>query len=193
MPDVLHFDIDKALEAMLQVFWNKGYKSTTTKDLAKAAGLSESSLYNTFGSKRETFTRALDHYGAWNNRLMARLDRSESALEGIREYWRFICRESAKKENARGCLITNSTLELSDDPEIRAALAHNVFTAEMARRHNDAQVLCLGARVIGVDIALAMIDVFLATSFEGGRHADRVDALQSLSPRAPRESAKGAE
>ena len=87
-------------------------------------------------------------------------------------------------EPTRGILICGTGIGVSlvanRHPHIRAALAHNLFTAEMARRHNDAQILCLGARVIDHDLALAMVDVFLNTSFDGGRHADRVNLLQSL-------------
>ena len=90
----------------------------------------------------------------------------------------------AKGKVMRGILICGTGIGVSlvanRHPAIRAALAHNLFTAEMARRHNDAQILCLGARVIGRDLALAMVDTFLKTPFDGGRHADRVDQLQSL-------------
>lgn len=86
---------------------------------------------------------------------------------------------------ARGILICGTGIGVSlvanRHPEIRAALAHNLFTAEMARRHNDAQILCLGARVIGQDLAFAMVERFLITPFEGGRHAHRIDRLQQLS------------
>jgi len=57
---------------------------------------------------------------------------------------------------------------------IRAALCFNEFMAEMSRRHNDANVLALGARVIGEDLAVRIADVWLKTSFEGGRHEKRV-------------------
>jgi ribose 5-phosphate isomerase B len=60
---------------------------------------------------------------------------------------------------------------------VRAALCTNEYMAAMARRHNDANVLCLGERVIGVDLARAIVTVFLATGFEGGRHRKRVDKL----------------
>ena len=90
----------------------------------------------------------------------------------------------ANHEETRGVLICGTGIGVSlvanRHPAIRAALAHNLFTAEMARRHNNAQILCLGARVIGRDLALAMVDIFLKTPFDGGRHADRVDLLQSL-------------
>ena len=84
----------------------------------------------------------------------------------------------------RGILICGTGIGVSlvanRHPHIRAALAHNLFTAEMARRHNDAQILCLGARVIDHELALDMVDAFLKTPFDGGRHADRVNLLQSL-------------
>ena len=61
---------------------------------------------------------------------------------------------------------------------VRAALCHDAFTAEMARRHNDANVLCMGARVIGGGVAEQVAGVFLSTSFEGGRHQRRVDLIE---------------
>ncbi len=57
---------------------------------------------------------------------------------------------------------------------IRAALCFNEFMAEMSRKHNDANVLALGARVIGDDLAIRITDVWLKTDFEGGRHEKRV-------------------
>lgn len=62
-------------------------------------------------------------------------------------------------------------------PEIRAALVHDAFTARMARQHNDANVLCLGGRTIGIEVAKDCLGVFLDTEFEGGRHARRVAKL----------------
>jgi len=63
-------------------------------------------------------------------------------------------------------------------PGVRAALCHDLFTAEMARRHNDANVLCLGARVLAPGDAVQITDVFLATPFEGGRHQRRVAKIE---------------
>ena len=61
---------------------------------------------------------------------------------------------------------------------IRAALCTDCFTAEMTRRHNDANVLALGGRVTGAGLALKIVDEFLDTDFEGGRHARRVAMLE---------------
>ena len=60
---------------------------------------------------------------------------------------------------------------------IRCVLAYNPRAAELSREHNDANVLCFGARVVGRDIIKDMVEVFFATEFSGGRHAKRVEKL----------------
>ena len=63
---------------------------------------------------------------------------------------------------------------------VRAAVVNNAFGAEMTRRHNHANILCMGGRVIGAGIALDLVDVFLSTEFEGGRHQRRVDMITEI-------------
>ena len=65
-------------------------------------------------------------------------------------------------------------------PGIRAALCCDCFTAEMTRRHNDANVIALGGRVTGAGLAIKIIEQFLCTEFESGRHGRRVDMLKEL-------------
>ena len=65
-------------------------------------------------------------------------------------------------------------------PGVRAALCFNEFMARATRAHNDANVLCLGERVIGVDTALGIVDAFVAGQFEGGRHERRVAKINAL-------------
>lgn len=62
-------------------------------------------------------------------------------------------------------------------PQVRAALCHDVTTVRLARAHNDANVLALGARVIGSEVARDALLAFVTTPFEGGRHARRVEML----------------
>jgi ribose 5-phosphate isomerase B len=62
----------------------------------------------------------------------------------------------------------------------RAALCFNEFTARLARTHNDANVLALGARIIAPEFAKVIVDAFLATDFEGGRHQRRLDQLTRI-------------
>lgn len=63
---------------------------------------------------------------------------------------------------------------------VRAALCNCLYTARMAREHNDANVLSIGARVVGEGLAEEIVTVFLTTDFEGGRHARRVDQITEL-------------
>ncbi len=63
---------------------------------------------------------------------------------------------------------------------VRAALCNCLYTARLAREHNDANVLSIGARVVGEGLADEIVDVFLSTAFEGGRHARRVDQITEL-------------
>ena len=63
---------------------------------------------------------------------------------------------------------------------IRAALCSDSYSAEMTRRHNNANMLAMGARVIGVGQALKIVDTFLSTDFEGGRHERRIEKITAL-------------
>lgn len=65
----------------------------------------------------------------------------------------------------------------------RAALCCSEYMAEMARRHNDANLIALGGRTTTIDLAVRMIHIFLQTEFEGGRHAERVAKIHSLTGR----------
>ncbi|MBD3853698.1 MAG: ribose 5-phosphate isomerase B [Acidobacteria bacterium] len=85
-------------------------------------------------------------------------------------------------EAQTGILICGTGIGMSitanRHPGVRAALCHDAFTAEMARRHNDANVLCIGARSTGPGVAEQMVLIFLETPFEGGRHQRRVDLIE---------------
>ena len=63
---------------------------------------------------------------------------------------------------------------------IRAATCSDCFSAEATRRHNDANMLAMGARVLGEGLALKIVDIFLTTPFEGGRHQRRIDKIAAL-------------
>jgi ribose 5-phosphate isomerase B len=65
-------------------------------------------------------------------------------------------------------------------PGIRAANCCDVYAAKMARLHNDANILCLGERIIGQGLAKEIVDVFLATNFEGGRHTRRLELIDEV-------------
>lgn len=87
---------------------------------------------------------------------------------------------------AIGILICGSGIGVSITANrfegIRAALCANEYMARMSRMHNDANVLCMGERIIGVDLAKAIADAFLDTEFEGGRHQRRVNLIDQQTP-----------
>jgi len=86
-----------------------------------------------------------------------------------------------RRDMERGILIDGSgigmTIAANKVPGVRAALCHDSITAEMSRRHNDANVLCLSADLLGEELIERMVRIWLETEFEGGRHARRVDKI----------------
>ena len=90
--------------------------------------------------------------------------------------------EAIENEDApAGILICGTGIGISiaanRNPSVRAALCTDATMARLTREHNDANVLALGARITGVESAMDIVDTFLNTEFEGGRHARRVEKL----------------
>lgn len=85
----------------------------------------------------------------------------------------------------RGILVCGSGIGMSiaanRNPQVRAVVAAEIIQARLARAHNNANVLCLGSRITGETHAIAIVDEFLATSFEEGRHVGRVEKLGRIS------------
>ncbi len=83
----------------------------------------------------------------------------------------------------RGILICGSGIGMSMTankvPGIRAALCRDVSSAELSRQHNDANILCLGGRVTGEELAREIVSAYLTAGFEGGRHARRLEKMHS--------------
>ncbi len=90
--------------------------------------------------------------------------------------------EVSKDEGSYGILICGTGIGMSlaanKHKSIRAALCHDAYTAKMARAHNDANVLCFGERVVGLGVVESIIESWCNTSFEGGRHANRVKKIE---------------
>ena len=92
-----------------------------------------------------------------------------------------LCRAVLAGEGQLGVLICGSGIGMSIAANrfkgIRAALCHDLTTARLARQHNDANILCLGARTMSAEIAKDCLRTFLVAEFEGGRHKQRVELL----------------
>jgi ribose 5-phosphate isomerase B len=85
-------------------------------------------------------------------------------------------------EHAQGILVCGTgvgmSIAVNRHRGVRAVVCSEPFSARASRQHNDANVLCLGARVIGLGTALEIVDAFLSAQFEGGRHAGRVQKIE---------------
>jgi len=98
------------------------------------------------------------------------------------DYAKKLAQSVLEDEGSLGVLICGSGIGMSIAANkvtgIRAALCHDAYTARMGRAHNDANVLCIGARIVGEGVAESIIDAWCEGEFEGGRHADRVAKLE---------------
>lgn len=95
-----------------------------------------------------------------------------------------VARKVAAKEADLGLLVCGTgvgvCIAANKVPGVRAAVVSDTFSARATREHNDANVLCMGQRVVGPGLAKEILDAFLGATFEGGRHQRRVDKLNAL-------------
>jgi ribose 5-phosphate isomerase B len=95
-----------------------------------------------------------------------------------------VCRAVTAGDGDRGVLVCGTGIGMSMAANkvkgIRAALCGDVFSAIMSREHNDANVICLGERVLGPGLAVCILDAWLDTEFAGGRHARRVNKIMAI-------------
>ena len=138
-----------------------------------------------------------DHGGfALKERITAHLEEKGYEIEDVGCYGTESCdyprfgREAAESvasgDCERGIVICTTGIGISMTANkvkgIHCALCHDPWSAEMTRRHNDANMLAMGAAVIGGGLAERIVDVFLTTEFEGGRHERRVAKLDAIEP-----------
>lgn len=94
------------------------------------------------------------------------------------DFARAVCSQVLEGIYQRGILICGTGIGMSmvanRKEGIRAALCHDTFSARMSREHNDANILCLGERVLGIGIALDIVRIWIDTDFAGGRHLRRI-------------------
>ena len=131
------FDEKEALDAMMRVFWEKGYEGASYADLVKGTGVSRYGLYNSFGDKRSAFIRCLDHYVNHTVRTFTRSLRQEGAgLKDIRDY--LDCMLRARDSDVPwGCLICNSISEkiTDQDPAVKAKISVFLALLEESFKH----------------------------------------------------------
>jgi len=95
-----------------------------------------------------------------------------------------VAKAIASKECERGLLFCGTGVGMCISANkvkgIRAVVCSEPYSAKLSRQHNDTNVLALGSRVVGLELAKMIIDVWLNTSFEGGRHAERVKMIETI-------------
>lgn len=181
------FDESRVLDAACAAFWTHGYETTSTRDLVKATGLTQPSLYNAFGDKRALFLRVLEHY--LHNTLRERIERLEATASpgtAITAFFGEIVQRSLDDRHHRGCLMVNSALEATpEDEELRAAL-----TAEFTQIR-DFFLRCLEAgqrsgeiaRTVEADVAAQhLLAVLLGVRVIARVHPERDWLVGAVSP-----------
>ena len=116
------FDTEEALEKALQVFWAKGYEAASLCDLIGAMGISKSSFYEAFGSKRDLFLATLDRYNEHEAGRHARdlIEGAESVRAGIAAVFERQIEVMAGQGDRRGCFLNNCAVEMAPhDPAVR--------------------------------------------------------------------------
>ncbi|MDL4817618.1 TetR/AcrR family transcriptional regulator [Actinomadura opuntiae] len=119
------FEEERAVEAAMRAFWESGYEATSTQELCAATGLGRSSIYNTFTSKHDLFTRALARYMEIKtaNVVGALEDVERPVRERLRTVLGWAVRNEGDDDPA-GCLVVNTTIELAPrDPDVAGRLA----------------------------------------------------------------------
>jgi ribose 5-phosphate isomerase B len=157
-------------------------------------------MTNTLSPRSLIIALGADHGGvALKNRLAAALiEAGHQVLDfgtdgpasvDYPDFAHAVCAAVTGKRADYGILVCGTGIGMSiaanRNPGIRCALVHDVTTTRLTRAHNDANVLALGARIIGEEVALDILRSFLTTEFEGGRHIGRIAKLSTVPETTP--------
>lgn len=100
------------------------------------------------------------------------------------DYAKRVAEAVSKGEAESGILVCGTGIGMSISankfPGVRAALVHDEFTAKMARQHNDANILILGGRVVSVETGKKLVEIWLNSEYEGGRHQNRLNKISDI-------------
>ncbi|HSZ41880.1 MAG TPA: TetR/AcrR family transcriptional regulator [Trebonia sp.] len=142
------FDVQEALDAALEIFWQQGYGGTPIQALCRAMDLQPGSVYAAFGSKRDLFAAVLRRYmETVSAEAVDRINGAPSGLQGLRAYFAHLVDAMVDGKRAWGCLITNSLVEFAArDPELAAmfqvhlARLQTSFAAALARARAEGEL-----------------------------------------------------
>jgi TetR/AcrR family transcriptional repressor of nem operon len=141
------FDPEEALHQAMRVFWRKGYEATSLNDLLKATGLSKSSLYATFGGKRDLFLAAFDAYRDERKREAVEILDQTPARTGISRFFKIILEGAKADEYVNGCMSINQAVEMAphdEDVRVRVKqdfqLMEKLLAQAIERGRNDGSI-----------------------------------------------------
>lgn len=178
MPRPRAFDEESVLDNAMNIFWSKGFESTSVQDLVDETGLNRASMYASFGDKKALFLRVLDHYSQKiSAKRFADLREMEDGRTAIEKTFRDTAKTGCAEGRHKGCLMVNSGMELAPhDPET-AAIAHQAF-----RRVEDMFAAALTRGIKGGTIPknknVRALARFLAGSIQGVQLMSRRGADQ---------------
>ncbi|AQT79762.1 TetR family transcriptional regulator [Mycolicibacterium litorale] len=125
MADIKHFQVDAALDAIVELFWRNGFAATGVQDIVSATGLNRSSLYNAFGNKQAAYVAALRRYiDIWSVPVLRHLSDSGRGVPAIIDFFGGLIELRSNGTFAGwGCMVTNAHAGVENgDPEVRALL-----------------------------------------------------------------------
>ena len=162
------FDEADALESATELFWRRGYESTSVSDLLKHMSISRQSLYNTFGGKEQLFQRVLDHYaGTRMTQMFAGLEAPDADLQSIETYFDTVaCGSTLPGSVRKGCLMVNTVVELANQD---GAMAKEMkrFTQRLQKAMLNALQGAKKAGQLKRQLDLQGAAMFLATTAQG--------------------------
>ncbi|GAA2356398.1 TetR/AcrR family transcriptional regulator [Nonomuraea africana] len=120
------FDPDQALQAAMELFWQRGYEATSMSDLVQHLGIGRASIYATFGGKRELYLKAYERYLEQGIDFEGLLSKPGPVLPAVRDLVRRFADEAAHDTVHRGCLVVNTAVELAPhDEELASRVESN--------------------------------------------------------------------
>ena len=130
MPKVKLFDENIALEKAMELFWKKGYHATSIQDLVTYLGLSRSSIYDTYGGKKQLFYKAFALYRSTNTlKFTDFLKQEQQIKKGLKKVFQMAIEQSIADLDKKGCFVVNTTTELiPGEIEIETAILENKNT-----------------------------------------------------------------
>ncbi|HVW96781.1 MAG TPA: TetR/AcrR family transcriptional regulator [Mucilaginibacter sp.] len=128
------FDESEVLKKAICLFWDKGYNGTSMQDLVDGLGISRSSLYDTFGDKRQLYMKALEVYQqGYGSQLCTLISAAPSAKAAIRNLLEMMVNDLLGDEQRKGCFMVNAGIELgAHDTEVGALICQNELQLEQA-------------------------------------------------------------